>query len=280
MKKMIVLAISYLWINVVFAQTGSCCAAPDNFAAFSGDIAFVNMHIDPLPFNFISEKGKLKKIKCGDGKEANIFEFKSKKKSNKYLIVVHEWWGLNGYIKDMSEKLYGDLDEKVTVIAIDLYDGRVAETKDSAGSYMKNLDPKRAESIMQAVIQNCGDNAQIATIGWCLGGGYALQTSILAKEKAVACVIYYGFPETDTVKLKQLEANVLMVWPNKDKWITVTVVDQFKADMLLLNKNLKVEEYTADHAFANPSNPKHNAEFAADAYAKSLTFINANFNEK
>lgn len=51
------------------------------------------------------------------------------------------------------------------------------------------------------------------------------------------------------------------------------MVQRFKDNMAKLNKNLIIEEYNADHAFANPSNPKHNAEFTVDAYAKSLKFI-------
>jgi carboxymethylenebutenolidase len=38
-------------------------------------------------------------------------------------------------------------------------------------------------------------------------------------------------------------------------------------------KKLTVYNYDADHAFANPSNPKFNKEFSADAHAKALAFL-------
>ena len=38
-------------------------------------------------------------------------------------------------------------------------------------------------------------------------------------------------------------------------------------------KKLALYEYDADHAFANPSNPKFNKEATADAYAKATAFV-------
>ncbi len=279
MKKLVILLLIFT-ASSAFTQNASCCAAPEKFAAFSEDIAFVNMHDEPLPFNFISDKGEMITFKCSDGKDANAFALKATEKTDKYLLVFHEWWGLNDYIRLESEKLYKDLGGNVNVLAIDMYDGKVAITKDSAQNYMKNLDQQRAKIILEGVLDHTGKKAEIVTIGWCMGGAFSLQAGIAAGENAVGSVMYYGFPETDTAKLSKLNADVLMIWPNKDKWITATVVDQFKADMLALNKPLKVEEYDADHAFANPSNPKHNAELAADAYAKSLIFIKSKFNMK
>jgi carboxymethylenebutenolidase len=34
--------------------------------------------------------------------------------------------------------------------------------------------------------------------------------------------------------------------------------------------------YNADHAFANPSNPKYNKEYAEDAHKKAVDFIKKN----
>lgn len=256
-----------------FAQKSSCCAAPDQFAALSADAAFVAKHDEPVPFNFVADNGKNVSIKCADGTMARGYGIKSAQQTNKYVFVFHEWWGLNDYIKQSSEQLHKDLGNQVNIIAIDLYDGAVATTRDSAGVLMSGLTTDRAKTIINAFIKQAGDSAQIATIGWCMGGGYSLQGSLLMEDKAVGCIMYYGMPETDIDRLKKLNADVLMIWPNEDKWINAEVVNQFKKDMVAADKKLKVEEYTADHAFANPSNPKYNVEATRDAYAKSLKFL-------
>ena len=38
--------------------------------------------------------------------------------------------------------------------------------------------------------------------------------------------------------------------------------------------------YNAEHAFANPSNPKHNVEATKDAYALTLEYLRTKFNEQ
>ena len=273
MKKFIILTIAVFTGVISFAQTHSCCSAPEQFASLGNDMAFVNAHDAPIPFHFVSNKGNMMTYHCSDGKDANAFAIMAKEKTDNYVFVVHEWWGLNDYIKQISEQIYNDLGEKVNVIALDLYDGKVAATPDSAKSIMKGLDQQRANTIITSLIEHVGPAAKVATIGWCMGGGYSLQATIALKQNGVGCIMYYGMPEADISKLQQINGEVLMMWANQDKWIKKETVDQFKTNMETAGKKLKVEEYAADHAFANPSNPKYNKELADDAYQKSIRFL-------
>ena len=273
MKNIVTCLALCIFATITHAQTPSCCAAVGQFANFSHDIAFVKTHEDPIPFQLTGQLGKMQTFACKDSSFATVYTVQAEQPSNKYLLVFHEWWGLNDYIKQTSDKLYTDLGKNVHVIAVDLYDGKVAANKDSAASYMQTLTYDRAAMIINSLMDKFGDDVEIATIGWCMGGGYSLQASLMAKERAVGCVMYYGFPETDKSKIANLSSDVLMIWPNQDKWITKEVVDKFTSDMQAAGKNLQVEEYTADHAFANPSNPKHDPVITADANAKALLFI-------
>lgn len=277
MKNIFCILILLITTQIVQAQSHSCCSAPDQFASLGNDPAFVMQHDAPIPFEFVPANGEMISYACEDGKDAHAYGIKAKNKSNQYLIVVHEWWGLNDYIKQMAEKLYEDLGGNLNVIAIDLYDGQVATEQKDAKTFMQSLSPERANAIIQGAIRHAGKDADIATIGWCMGGGYSLQTSILAGTQGIACVMYYGFPETDMEKLKKMNADVLMIWANQDKWITKEVVDQFKTNMETAGKKLVVKEYNADHAFANPSNPKFNEEAMKEAYALSLEFLRSKF---
>jgi len=45
------------------------------------------------------------------------------------LVVIHEWWGLNDWVKEQASKL---ADEGYVTIAVDLYRGKVATTPDTA----------------------------------------------------------------------------------------------------------------------------------------------------
>jgi carboxymethylenebutenolidase len=75
--------------------------------------------------------------------------------------------------------------------------------------------------------------------------------------------------------LKKLNCDVLNIWPTQDQWINKEVTEKFEANMKTAGKKLTVKAYEADHAFANPSNPKFNKELTADAYKNTLEFFKA-----
>src|SRR5216110_2164021 len=45
------------------------------------------------------------------------------------IIVIHEWWGLNDWVKEQASKL---ADQGYAALAVDLYRGKVAKTSDEA----------------------------------------------------------------------------------------------------------------------------------------------------
>lgn len=281
MKKL-VFSLSLLISCKAFSQ--SCCSMPktagtESFAMFAGDKKFVATHLEPEPFILVDQLGKELTFKTPDGKESTAYFIAAAKPSEHYLFVIHEWWGLNDYIKQESEKWYKALGD-VNVIALDLYDKKVATNRDSASKYMSAVKTDRAASIIQGAIAYATTEAEklnvkprIATVGWCFGGGWSLQASMLSGLNAKACVMYYGMPEENLEKIQNLQAPVLMVWPQQDKWINKDVVTAFEANMKKSGKRLEVLPYNADHAFANPSNPKYSKEFAEDAFTKSIAFI-------
>ena len=252
-----------------------CHTSPtEKFALFVQDENFNMSHPDPLPYIHQSEIGKTLTFKTPDGKQASGYVLMAKKKTNNWIFVFQEWWGLNDHIKRESEKLYNDLGN-VNVLAIDMYDGKLATTREDAGKYMGEFKQDRGNAIVKGAIAFAGKSAKIGTSGWCFGGGQSMQASLTAGKQAAACVIYYGMPETDVNRLKNLNTDVLNIWPTQDQWINKEVTDKFEANMKEAGKKLTTKAYDADHAFANPSNPKFNPEFTADAYKSTLEFFKA-----
>ncbi len=277
MKKLFLLTLM-IWCSVfAFSQSRTICcsqstSATQKFAMLASDKKFVSAHANPRPYHYQSTIGKAITYKTADGKDADAFEMKAKNPTNNWLFVVHEWWGLNDFVKHESEKIYTDLGN-VNVLDLDLYDGQVATTREDAGKYMQALKEDRAQAIIKGAIAYVGPDAHIATIGWCFGGGWSLQTSLLAGKQDVACVMYYGMPEQDVAKLKTLHADVLGNFGNKDGWINPKVVAKFAENMKAAGKKLYLHQYDADHGFANPSNPIYNSEATKDAYANTIAFL-------
>ena len=275
-QKLASIIMATLITTVAYSQTKSCCSKPaessEVFAMLGKNEQFQSAHEAPLPFFYTSENGKSIQFKTSDGMMGNAFEIKAAKPTKNYVLMVHEWWGLNDYIKQEAEKLQKELGN-VNVLALDLYDGKVATTAEEAGKYMGEVKSDRATAIINGATEYAGKQAKIYSIGWCFGGGWSLQTSLLAGKQAAGCVMYYGQPEKDLGKLKKLNADVFFVFATKDQWINKEVVSTFEKDMKSANKKLTVKSFDADHAFANPSNPHFNKEFAAEAHTLAVAFL-------
>jgi carboxymethylenebutenolidase len=254
------------------------CHAPEynhDMAALAADPDFQLLHDEPLSFHY-QGNGQTISFPAPDGKEASGFMIRSPKKSNKWLLVYQEWWGLNDYIKQEAAKLHKDLGD-VNVLAVDMYDGKVGTTREEAGKLMQSASKERLTAIQNGAIAYAGKNARIASIGWCFGGMLSLQSAILEQGQSVGCVMYYGRPEKDVEKLKTLKTDVLGIFGSQDQGISPEVVAQFEKDMKAAGKSVTIKMYDAVHGFANPSNPKHDPEATADAYKLSLDYLNTKF---
>lgn len=244
----------------------------NGMAVLASNPAFVAAHANPLPLNYVSAAGEMIKIDAPDGKAANAFFLKAKKPSDKWLFVYQEWWGLNDNIKREAEIYYNDLKD-VNVIALDMYDGQVATKAEEAGKLMQGANMNRLGAIMKAAIAYAGPKAQIASVGWCFGGGLSLQSAMLEGKQAVGCVMYYGFPEKDAEKLKALDTDVLAFFGTKDGFISPATVKEFEGAMSKAGEKMTVKMYEADHGFANPSNPNFNKTATEDAYKRALSYL-------
>jgi carboxymethylenebutenolidase len=236
--------------------------------------AFASLHITPKMVDPSDLVGTMISFDAADGNKANAYFIPAKKKSNKWLIVIQEWWGLNNQIKMEADQYYKDLGD-MNVIAVDMYDGKVAATPDSAMKLMRGADMNRMTAIVQGAIKHAGAKASIYSVGWCFGGMWSLQTAILAGPQAKGSVMYYGRPETNMEKLKSIQCDIIGFFGNKDQSPSPAMVNAFEQNMKDAGKNLSVNRYDAGHGFANPSNPSFNAAAKEDAYAKSIAFLKA-----
>lgn len=191
------------------------------------------------------------------------------------VVMIHEWWGLNDNIKNEAEALAS---HGYNVLAVDLYNGKVAATPDEARGLTGSLDQAVATKNLQAATKYLRDlgSTKMASLGWCFGGKQSLQLA-LSGEKLDATVIYYGQLETDATKLTPITWPVLGVFGDKDASISVESVKGFEAGLNTNKTSNEIYIYPGvGHAFANPSNANYAATETADAWAKTLTFLEKN----
>jgi carboxymethylenebutenolidase len=252
-----------------------CHTGPSEMIAFLDDPEFIALHPAPIPFDF-EGLGEMVSFPSGDGKDANGYLIKAKQPSNKWLFVYQEWWGLNDNIKEESDKFYKDLDGKVNVIALDMYDGKVTSNPQEAGGFMRGVDEKRLESIVMAAKAFAGKDAGIANVGWCFGGAWSLKSALLLGKQNVGSIIYYGMPVRDVEQLKTLNSDVLGLFATEE-YISKTVIEEFASAMDEAGKELNYKIFDAVHGFANPSNARHDKEATKEAYGMALSYLQGKF---
>lgn len=267
--------IALLFITSAAFSQSCCFVTKDEMQLMASNKAFQRSHKLPKPYHHVSKAGgEMVTFSTPDGQQANAFFIKAAKPTNYTLFVFQEWWGLNDHIKREAEHFYTTLGN-VNVLAIDMYDGKVATTREEAGKYMGGANPLRLENIIKGAIAYAGPQAKIATVGWCFGGGLSLKASILAGPQAAACVMYYGMPVKDVDQLKTLNTDVLGLFAGKEQWISPKVVAEFEANMKLAGKGIQTKIFDAEHAFANPSNPAYDKVATEDAWNMAINYFKA-----
>jgi len=256
------------------AQSQSCCAPTAAFADLGKQEEFKTAHAEPLPYNGPKIQGEAVEFSTPDGENASAWLIPSKKKSSTYLLIFHEWWGLTDHVKEEAQ-IWADELGDVNVLCLDLYDGKSSLQRETAAELMQSVDEDRIRQIISGARQYIGFNSDVMTLGWCFGGGWSLQASMMFAAKSKACVIYYGMPETNPDKLKSLQADVLGIFASRDEWINQEVVENFSEAMNEARKSLDVVTFDAEHAFANPTNPQFNKSADRQAHAMALEFLKA-----
>jgi carboxymethylenebutenolidase len=192
------------------------------------------------------------------------------------IIVIHEWWGLNDWVKEQAQKYAG---QGYVALAVDLYRGKVAATPDDAHILMRGLADDRGLRDLEAAFAYLStrpdvDAGKIGSVGWCMGGGWSIK---LAEDqpKLAACVVNYGSLPSDPAIIAKIHAPVQGNFGADDQGIPATDVRDFEAAMKAAGKPTDIKIYDgAGHAFQNPNNKQgFRPEAAADAAQRISAFF-------
>lgn len=196
------------------------------------------------------------------------------------VLLIHEWWGLNEGIPILADAL---AEQGYVVFAPDAYRGNVTQALpralwlrlttpteqvyhdvDAALAYLRGLDDV--------------DPQQIASMGFCFGGGHSLQLGMRQSENIALTIIYYGSVVTEPDLLQPLTEGkgVLGIFGEEDSSIPTADVLEFEAALNTLDIPNQITIYPdVGHAFLNEENYKEPGA-AGDAWQQTLVFLEEN----
>ena len=177
------------------------------------------------------------------------------------VLIVHEWWGLNDYIRSRAQQLAS---LGYVAFAADIYgDGYVtADPKvagEKAGEAKKNgwLRTRSKLALEQLSKNENVDPQNIAAIGYCFGGSTVLEMARDGQDlKGV--VSFHGALKTDQpARPDQVKPRILVLHGADDSFVPPEDVAALEDEMKTANADAKVIQYPgAKHSFTNPDADK------------------------
>lgn len=184
------------------------------------------------------------------------------------VLIVHEWWGHNDYVRKRAEQLAG---LGYVALALDMYgDGKRAEHPEEAGKLAGEVNEnfaaakERFIAALDILKQHPAvDPEHIAAIGYCFGGGIVLNMA-RAGVDLDGVVSFHGSlqPVQDKARRGEVKAGVLVLSGADDPMVPAEQRQAFIEEMDAAGVDFEFVNYPgATHAFTNP---------AADEYAKQF----------
>lgn len=211
------------------------------------------------------------------------------------VLVVHEWWGHNDYVRERAEML---ADLGYVAFALDMYgDGKVASHPQDAQKFMREvvnnqeIAQARFDAALALLKTQPGVNPeQVAAIGYCFGGAVVLSMA-RAGADLDGVVSFHGALAGLAPVAEGVTAQFLVLNGGADPMITDEQIANFKNDMDAAGLSYEFVEYeTAKHAFTNPAATEkgekfgipleYNAEADADSWKRMEEFLAGLFGER
>lgn len=212
----------------------------------------------------------------GNGKTFDGYLAKSATGKGPGVVVIQEWWGLVGHIKNVADRFAA---EGFTALAPDLYEGETAAEPDDAGKLMMALDIANAEKILRGAVDRLlqdeattGD--RVGVIGFCMGGQLSMYAAA-TNPKIGACVNFYGIHPNVKPPFENLQAPILGIFAENDTMTTPAVVAELSKTLHSHGKRHEFHTYPGvGHAFFNDDRPQvYDAAAAEDAWKRVVEFF-------
>jgi carboxymethylenebutenolidase len=223
-------------------------------------------------------KGEFQTVKGDDGFEFRAYVSKPAAATAPGIVLLQEVFGINSQIRNMCDLL---AEEGYLVVAPDLF-ARLEKDVDLGYSeedvakgialyehFDMDQGVRDIGSTIDALRAMHGNDGNVGTIGFCLGGKLAVLTA--ARHDVQCAVSYYGVGiENCLDEASDIACPLVMHFAEKDKFSPPETIATIRA-AFAGRKDIKIYTYPGvDHAFASPERPAYNKPAASMAYSRSF----------
>ncbi|GAA4277976.1 dienelactone hydrolase family protein [Aquimarina mytili] len=172
------------------------------------------------------------------------------------VIVVHEWWGHNDYVRERADML---AELGYVALAIDMYgDGKLAAHPDDAGKFamsvIGNIDTATARFNAALKIlkeQESVDPDKIAAIGYCFGGSVVLTMANIGADLDAVAAFHSGV-KLPVMPTENIKAKILVCNGEDDPFVPKETVVAYKKALDSVEARYKYIAYkNTTHSFTS-----------------------------
>jgi dienelactone hydrolase len=184
------------------------------------------------------------------------------------VLVVHEWWGHDGYVRKRADML---AELGYVALAVDMYgDGKIADHPKQAGAFAGEIGKNMAlgEARFRAAMAFLdaraeADMSRVAAIGYCFGGGVVLEMARRGLDLDAVVSFHGGRLVSDTpVAPGGYKAKVLVLNGADDPFVKPETIDGFRKQMEADGVDYRFINYPgAVHSFTNPGATANGEKF-------------------
>jgi carboxymethylenebutenolidase len=190
------------------------------------------------------------------------------------VVVIQEWWGVQGQIKSVCDRL---AEAGFTALAPDLYGGKVVPYHDAAAAnaMMGSLDFKAAtdEAVRGAAQLLKARGGKVGLTGFCMGGAVTVIGAARIPELSAA-VCFYGIPPEQVAAPKDVRVPLQCHFAEQDDWCTPEAVADFEKKLRAAGKVFELHRYPGHHAFMNSDRKEvHDPAAAKVAWDRCVAFF-------
>lgn len=177
------------------------------------------------------------------------------------VLVVHEWWGLNDYVRSRVAQLarLGYVAFALDMYGKDVWTADPNKAKELSGHLRGSpLLRQRAAAGLDILRTHPGvDPGRIAAIGYCFGGTTVLELAYSGAEAAGVVSFHGGLSVPKPEDEGRIRAKILVLHGAEDGFIPAESITAFQEAMRKANADWQMVYYGgAVHSFTNPDADK------------------------
>jgi carboxymethylenebutenolidase len=189
------------------------------------------------------------------------------------VLVLHSWWGLTPFFRGLCDRL---AEAGFVALAPDMFGGRTTDDPAEAEALLGRSDiDKMADLVRSSLLtlrrMPATPEAPVGTVGFSMGGSWALWLAVRVPEVVAATVVFYG---SQTIDMTPATSAFLGHFAEHDPYVDDDERTLLEADLHVLDKDVEFHHYPGTrHWFFEPDRDAYDEAAASLAWDRTVAFL-------